>query len=168
MDELACPDCDGSLVLRDIKGMGTFYGCTNYPECKATHGAHPDGRLLGIPADALTREARILAHEAFDLLWEDALRMYKDTGERSPEFLLRVARARAYSWLGWRLDMKAGECHIGKLDAFHCELVIVICKGITPEHVRPWAKQKRHRERVAKVLRMHGTEQHEMELVDDV
>ena len=175
-ETLTCPDCGADMVLRDIAGMGKFYGCTRYPECRGTHGAHSDGRPLGIPADAETRAARIKAHEAFDALWEDALRMYDDEARlnswakesRGPEFLLQVARTRAYAWLGWRLEMSAGDCHMGRLDLFHCELVVAACDGMTPERVRRWAKDKRHRERVAKLVRRFGTEQHVMDLVEDV
>jgi len=32
-----CPRCGGKLVLRDGK-YGRFYGCSNYPRCRFTHG----------------------------------------------------------------------------------------------------------------------------------
>ena len=39
--------------------FGNFYGCSRYPVCQNTHGAHPDGTPLGKPANKATREARI-------------------------------------------------------------------------------------------------------------
>lgn|SRR5574344_896411 len=34
-DNLICPKCDGTLLLRNGK-YGKFYGCSNYPRCKFT------------------------------------------------------------------------------------------------------------------------------------
>jgi len=79
-----CPDCSADMILRDSK-FGLFYGCTNWPDCEAKHGAHPDGRPLGIPADKSTREARIHAHNVFDQLWKGKHRVMK--------------RRAAYAWL---------------------------------------------------------------------
>ncbi len=166
---LVCPECDGEMHLRDSR-FGKFYGCSNYPECDATHGAHPDGRPLGTPATADTRQARMDAHVAFDRLWEPALRQYEAEGgpiTRSPEFLLRVARTRAYAWLAWRLGMKSADAHIGRFDEFHCRLVEKVCEIVDPEHIRRWAKSKRHRARIDKIIRRHGSEQHEMGFLEE-
>lgn len=166
---LKCPECGMEMHLKNSK-HGKFYGCSGYPDCEATHGAHHDGRPLGTPATKDTRQARMSAHISFDRLWEPALRMYEAEGgpiTRSPEFLLRVARTRAYAWLAWRLGMKTSDAHIGSFDAFHCDLVRKVCKGVKPEDVRRWAKSKRHRERIDKIIRMHGSEQHEMGFVEE-
>lgn len=42
-----------------------FYGCSKWPSCKNAHGAHPDGRPLGHPAD---KETRALRHDVHELL----------------------------------------------------------------------------------------------------
>lgn len=65
-----CPDCGAMLVLRRGR-FDLFYGCERYPACRGSHGAHPDGRPLGIPADAATRKARNDAHGYFDRLWRE-------------------------------------------------------------------------------------------------
>lgn len=112
-----CPDCGSPMVLRfSSRKLGAspfFYGCTSYPRCRTTHGAHPDGMPLGVPAGAETRAARIQAHEAFDRLWK---------GPRAP-----FSRHAAYTWLA---DvMCIDELHIGDLDARRCaEVVSIVSK----------------------------------------
>lgn len=34
--DIACPDCNGILVVRE--GKGKFLGCSNFPQCKTTIG----------------------------------------------------------------------------------------------------------------------------------
>jgi ssDNA-binding Zn-finger/Zn-ribbon topoisomerase 1 len=93
---------------------GKFYGCTRYPECKGTHGAHPDGRPLGTPADRETKDARIEAHQAFDTLWK------RPHG--------KMQRQEAYLWLQKRMGLSADECHIGRFTKEQCEQVIDIIR----------------------------------------
>jgi hypothetical protein len=88
--------------------LGPFYGCERYPACKGTHGAHPDGRPLGTPADEATRKARIAVHTAFDRLWT--------TGE--------LSRAGAYAWMQRALGMSRDEAHIGKFSIAQCEVLL--------------------------------------------
>ena len=45
--EHPCLECGASMMLRESK-FGLFYGCSTFPVCRATHGAHKDGRPLGI------------------------------------------------------------------------------------------------------------------------
>lgn len=54
-----------------------FYGCANYPDCKATHGAHPDGRPLGIPANQETKAMRIKIHKICEQIWGDWTKISK-------------------------------------------------------------------------------------------
>lgn len=102
-----CADCGAPMVLRDSR-FGPFYGCTRYPACTGKHGAHPDGRPLGNPANAATREARIRAHAAFDRLWQDG----------------GLTRDDAYAWLRSALGMSKRECHIAKFDEVQCARVV--------------------------------------------
>ena len=92
-----------------------FWGCSRWPNCKATHGAHPDGSPVGIPADKETKALRVKAHESFDGLM-------KKNG---------VHRGSSYFWLGAMLGIplhKIGEeCHIGRFDAETCKQVIQLC-----------------------------------------
>jgi ssDNA-binding Zn-finger/Zn-ribbon topoisomerase 1 len=77
---LHCPDCGAMMSLRASK-FGLFYGCSMFPQCRATHGAHPWGAPLGIPAKRDTKMARIRAHAAFDRLWKEG-RMRPTSGCR--------------------------------------------------------------------------------------
>lgn len=108
--DVNCAECEAPMKLRASK-HGLFWGCTFYPECKGTHGAHSDGRPLGKPANAETKLARRRAHRAFDQLW-----VAKDA---------TMTRSQAYVWLARRLGMDVRDCHIGKFDAATCERVIL-------------------------------------------
>ncbi len=96
---LACPECDGSLELRESR-YGLFYGCENFPKCRASHGAHPDGSPLGIPADTETKQARIAAHELFDRI---------------------LTKRKRYAWLA---KFNGVPDHIGEMSQEHCALLI--------------------------------------------
>lgn len=141
-----CPEegCDGVMVLRySPKYERKFYGCSNYPRCKAAHGAHPDGTPLGVPADKETKRARIEAHAAFDKLWENAHEIYRDppvTGRKAKKRVQRIARKRAYAWLREAMEMNEEECHIGKFDKETCARVVKVCEDMNPEKVRNWFK----------------------------
>lgn len=99
-----CPECGAKMVLRNSK-FGLFYGCTSFPKCKATHGAHADGQPLGIPANAKTKKARIRAHDAFDQLWKDK----------------HMSRGDAYFWMQGAMVMTAEEAHIGRFTEDQCD-----------------------------------------------
>ena len=43
-----------------------FWACTRYPECKGAHGAHPNGKPLGTPANEETKQLRQIAHTYLD------------------------------------------------------------------------------------------------------
>ena len=113
---LDCPECDGKMSLRNSK-HGPFYGCSNYPQCKAAHGAHPDGKPLGVPANKETKQWRIKAHDAFDKLWNFP-------GGRKH-------RGAAYGFLRRKMGLTHEECHIGKFDQQQCEQVIAVCSDLT-------------------------------------
>ena len=88
-----------------------FWGCSAWPECAGIHGAHPDGRPLGIPGDAETNKARQRAHAAFDRVWQ-----------------ARWSRGRGYRWLRGQLGMTKKQCHIANFDVATCERVVAICE----------------------------------------
>ena len=102
--DLKCPDCGKQMILRPSK-YGLFYGCLGFPACKGSHGAHPDGRPLGVPATKETKEARIRAHEAFDKLWKGG----------------GMTRKEAYAWLAKTIGATV---HMGSADTALCEKVI--------------------------------------------
>jgi hypothetical protein len=116
--DLICPekDCDGRMVLRSSK-HGLFYGCSNYPRCKGSHGAHPDGSPLGTPADKETKRARIRAHFFFDRLWHEGI----------------MTRTEAYAMLAEALHVKPIFAHIALMDATMCEVLVDYLKGKYPQ-----------------------------------
>ena len=105
-----CPEdgCDGKLKRKwSEKFSRWFFGCTKWREtgCTGSHGCHPDGSPLGIPANKETKQARIAAHEAFDALWEHGT----------------ISRDQAYRWLSKEFGRDA---HISKMDIEDCQRVI--------------------------------------------
>lgn len=103
---LVCPKCGSNMILRNSR-FGLFWGCSQFSMtgCDATHGAHPDGRPLGIPADARTSKARIEAHAVFDQLWKDG----------------PLTRSGAYRWLQTAMGLSDEEAHIGRFTYEQCE-----------------------------------------------
>lgn len=92
------------MVLRTTQKFTTrdgqprkFWGCSRYPDCKAAHGAHPDGQPLGFPADAETKQLRMRVHRICEEIWGDW-----ETGNR---------RA-MYAWL----HANAPQDHIGQMN----------------------------------------------------
>lgn|GEM_PF-1633466 len=122
--EHPCPDCGGEMVLRTSR-YGLFYGCKAFPKCQATHGAHKDGRPLGIPADSDTKRARITAHNVFDRIWKDKY----------------MRRGDAYAWMAEQMGMEKDEAHIGRFDMEQCEKLIAIVDAYfesKPKKVNPY------------------------------
>ena len=107
--EITCPDCGRPMRLRNSK-YGLFWGCSGYPECRATHGAHPDGRPLGRPGTKEEKEARVRAHAAFDRLW---------SGKGAP-----MRRDEAYRWMQEAMGLSDEDAHIGKFDVGQSETLI--------------------------------------------
>jgi ssDNA-binding Zn-finger/Zn-ribbon topoisomerase 1 len=103
--DLICAECGAKMVLRESK-FGPFYGCTSYPECKGSHGAHSDGKPKGKPGNAATKKARIEAHRLFDRIWK--------------ENLVRN-RGAAYTWMQKALGLSKAEAHIGEFSIDQCE-----------------------------------------------
>jgi hypothetical protein len=101
------------MNLKESK-HGFFYGCSKWRDtgCKGSHGAHPDGKPYGKPANAENKKWRQKAHAAFDPLWKD--------GE--------MDRSEAYYWLRIQLKLSKEECHIGRFDIETCKKVIELSK----------------------------------------
>lgn len=107
MDPIACGECGAPMVLRSSR-FGKFYGCTRFPRCKGAHGAHPDGKPLGTPADSETKLARIEAHAGFDALWKHGL----------------MNRRAAYRFLRKAMALKPDDCHIAKFTKGQCAIAL--------------------------------------------
>lgn len=117
--DLECPDCKEAgevvfMVFREVSKFGPFYGCPRYPSCKASHGAHPDGAPLGVPANKATKAARVEAHAWFDRLWKgkDGL----------------MNRRAAYSWMQEAMGMTPEQAHIGNFDVPTCARLVELVK----------------------------------------
>ena len=108
-EKLPCPEpgCGSTMSLRHGR-FRLFYGCDRFPECKGSHGAHPDGRPLGTPAPQATKDARKRAHDVFDRLWKGA----RPT----------MSRGQAYAWMADVLGQR--DPHIGNMDEEECERLI--------------------------------------------
>lgn len=112
---------------------GLFYGCSRWPLCKSAHGCHPDGRPLGIPGNAATKAARMVAHDAFDAMWKRA-------GWKRPT---------AYKWMQQALRLSVDEAHIAMFDIEQCERLTEICLAQTTETL--WQFAPPHGMKVAPV-----------------
>jgi ssDNA-binding Zn-finger/Zn-ribbon topoisomerase 1 len=114
---LNCPDCGNKMELRRSKfSNGYWYACAFYPQCKGSHGPHPDGRPLGKPADRETKQLRIKAHDLLDPIYE----CYP---KGKPQ---RRARWRAYMWVAFAMGLSMQRAHIGEFNAEQCRRLITL------------------------------------------
>lgn len=113
--DLKCGECGALMDLRTSpKFSRPFYGCTRYPECRGTHGAHPNGAPLGIPANKETKQARRAAHAVFDQIWK--------------QNLVRNRWA-AYNWMRQVMGLSESQAHISMFDSQQCgELQRLVCR----------------------------------------
>ena len=128
--DLPCPQCGGIMKLRmSTKFKSLFYGCQNYPQCDATHGAHRDGSPRGTPGDKATRKARIRAHCVFDRLWQAV-------EGRDPI----MSRPQAYTWLRKAMNLSPDEGHIANFTVEQCDRLQVLVKKLHPTVQNAWDK----------------------------
>jgi len=95
---MKCPECGAEMILRKSK-YGMFYGCSRFPLCKGTHGAHPNGKPLGFPGNKHLKRLRMLAHKELERhfgKWDG---------------MDKKAKSKMYKWL--RENTKSG--HIGNM-----------------------------------------------------
>jgi ssDNA-binding Zn-finger/Zn-ribbon topoisomerase 1 len=109
--DVKCPECGAQMLLKPSK-YNPFYGCTKWREtgCKGSHGAHPDGSPMGVPANAATKLARSRAHEAFDRMWKS----------------WHMTRKEAYRWMQLALGLSKDEAHIGKYSEAQCDQLVAL------------------------------------------
>ncbi len=96
---MKCPECGAEMVLRNSR-YGKFYGCSRFPLCRATHGAHPDGKPLGTPANKELKLRRMEAHRALE----------KHFGKW--ETMTRKDKKSMYKWL--KKNTRTG--HVGSMN----------------------------------------------------
>jgi hypothetical protein len=115
---------EDSEMVYNGRSYGMIWIC--WP-CKAFVGVHKAGthrweggikiehtgvEPMGSLADAETRLARRQAHDAFDWLWKSG----------------RIGRNAAYAWLQGATKLSAQRCHISRMDARQCDLVVRVCQ----------------------------------------
>lgn len=105
---MKCPDCGNRMIFKDYGPGKQFYGCSNFPKCRTTHAAHPDGSPMGWPANKQTRKARLRLHREFDYLWQSGI----------------MSRKEAYKLLMSITGLKQEDCHIGKFTENQCDVTI--------------------------------------------
>ena len=110
METVYCGECGAPMVLRESR-YGPFYGCSRFPECRGSHGAHRDtGKPLGTPADRETKKARIEAHRAFDALWRSR----------------KMTRTQAYQWMREAMGLDKDGAHIGLFTKEQCVRLVAL------------------------------------------
>lgn len=115
--QVPCPDCSKLMELRRSRFKNSWwYACPDWPSCQGCHGAHPDGKPLGKPANQETRNLRRAAHALFDPIYE----CYPKGKQR------REARWRAYMWLAYAMGVDIKLAHIGEFDADQCRQLIAL------------------------------------------
>lgn len=127
-----CPECGAEMVLKRTGKYTTrdgkprlFYSCPHFPKCRGSHGAHPDGRPMGVPGDEETKALRHQVHVALEALWGpwDAM-----TGREK-----RIM----YAWL----QKYAPKPHVSEMTAADCRLFLT-----TLDELRRIAKEKARHE----------------------
>lgn len=122
-----CPGCGSEMVLKRTNKFTTkdgqprkFYGCSKWPECRETHGAHPDGTPLGTPGDQETRDLRRQLHALMDEIWPWDDKRRKKQG---------------YTWL--RFNSKSG--HVGEMQKEELlETIAKVKELLDRGNVGPW------------------------------
>lgn len=131
---IVCPCCGSPKVHIQKRG---FMGLRVYSEwdliwhcgdCDAMVGCHKGTDVpLGIMANASTREARYLAHKAFDRLWRGGP-MHRDE---------------AYRWMAHALGIAYEDAHIGRLNEEQCNELMAAIKKLDTKPKRHWSQDKR-------------------------
>lgn len=120
-----CPYCHALAVKRPasfIYGDNTHdkdafvYVCPRYPACNSYIAAHKNtGLPMGSLANGDLRHKRILAHRAFNRLWQEG---YMEKGA-------------AYRWLQLQLSLPESMAHIAMFSEYLCDRVISLCEAFT-------------------------------------
>lgn len=125
-DPPICPYCKQPSVFMPTsddlyqRDWGPVWYCD---PCYAWVGCHKGtDRPLGRLANAELREAKKMAHAAFDPLWK---RRMEISGLSQGH-----ARGKGYKWLAEQLGIEPKDCHIGMMDVATCVRVVDICRTV--------------------------------------
>lgn len=103
-----CPDCGGGMEFR-AGTFGPFWGCVQYPACRGTIAAFPDGRLRATPGNAEVRELRRSCHLAFGQRWQT-----------------KAERRAQYAWLAEAMRLHPAAWHFRFFDADQCRQALTL------------------------------------------
>ena len=120
--KIRCPYCGAQAVLRPAEAVYQskakpgrhLYVCARYPLCDSYVGAH-EGTLLpmGTLADGDLRNKRIMAHRAFNRLWESGT----------------MKKWQAYKWMQAKFGLRSDQAHIAMFSEYMCDQLIAECDG---------------------------------------
>jgi ssDNA-binding Zn-finger/Zn-ribbon topoisomerase 1 len=106
-DKIICPNCGAKMILKNTQKFfykngepRKFYGCSRFPLCTSTHGAHPDGRPLGIPVTQKIKTLRVKVHFMCNQVWGN----WNDIDSR--------VKREMYNWM----KENAPKTHIGEMN----------------------------------------------------
>lgn len=123
MTVVICAECGSPMVLRQTEKFRwkngqprKFYGCSRFPACTGSHGAHPNGQPLGIPATKDMKQWRMQAHAAFDRLWDGGT----------------MSKRAAYLWMQTAMSMTKDDAHIGRFTMEQCQRLIALVESHAP------------------------------------
>ena len=118
--KIHCPYCGAKAVLRPSEVVHQnrarpgqrLYVCARFPQCNAYVGAH-EGTLLpmGTLANRNLRNKRILAHRAFNRLWESGT----------------MKKWQAYKWMQAKFGLNHDQAHIAMFSELRCDQLIAEC-----------------------------------------
>lgn len=131
-DSLTCPKCGAPMVSRIAKrgphAGKRFWGCSTFPNCRATRASHPVGSTLGIPATQSVKMARKRAHVVFDRLWQEGW----------------MTRDQAYKYIDKKIWHNP---HIDSVDTRVCALIESAAQRFLDDNTEKQTS-KQHRERL--------------------
>lgn len=115
--DLQCPECSKPMELRfgpfryKNGDLRPYYRCLDWPTCRGSHGAHPNGAPLGFPANAETKKLRMETHDLLDQVF--GTRSHKPNRKKQQTFLKECGTTG----------------HVSQMDDVQCRKVIQILKS---------------------------------------
>ena len=101
-----CPKHRTPLLLKNGR-FGPFYSCEKLRECDVCASKSEQDGFYYVTTQPI-RSARILAHNAFDVIWKGGY----------------MPRKEAYRWLRGEMNLTKDQCHIQHMNEAGCETVI--------------------------------------------
>lgn len=128
---MKCPSCSNTMKFI-TEGDKYFYVCVNFPsKCDVSHGAYPDGRPFGKPADAVTRKLRALCHRKMDELFH----AYR--GPLGP----KTIQSYLYTYITDKMGVS--ELHFGLMNDQACKKALGLFEATNIESIVAYVKAKK-------------------------